>query len=251
MNRGPMAQWGMAVVVFWAAWACCATQAQADAETTVRPNKLPGMVTSSQTPPPGAADEQQPPEKPETPSDDDPEKHFIDEVPRRSDGDASPTDPRDTDTDGFSILDMLWPLLAVLCGIGLLFWALRKYLPGMRRLTGSQAVEVLARTYVAPRQSIAVVKVGRRILIVGQSSDALSPLGSVSDPEEVSELVGLCASAAPRSASASFRKIFQRMDKEYDAADEGGPSDDDDLRRARSELDELTEKVRRVTGRGK
>jgi len=244
MGSGRLKRLGMAAAMLWAVLACGATRVEADAEATVRPNKLPAL-TSAQDAPVTPTGDESPTAVLEEPADD-PEKHFIDDGPNRSGGDATRTDRGNTDTRGFRILDMLWPLLAVLCGIGLLFWALRKYLPGMRRLTGSRVVEILARTYLSPRQSIAVVKVGRRILIVGQSADALSPLASVSDPEEVSELVGLCASTAPHSASTSFRKIFQRMDSEFDPAEDEGGADGDELNRVQSELDDLTEKVRRV-----
>jgi flagellar biogenesis protein FliO len=146
--------------------------------------------------------------------------------------------------------DMLWPLVLVLGGIALLFWAARRYLPGMRRMTGSRAVTVLARTYLSPRQSINVVRLGRRILVVGQSADALSALGSISDPEEVSEIVGLCESAGESSSVSSFRKIFQRMDGEFAADNSAGGQDigQEDLSRVRGQLDGLREKLHRLTG---
>ena len=156
---------------------------------------------------------------------------------------------------------LLWPLVVVLAGIILLFWAARRFLPGMRRMAGNRAVEVLGRTYLSPRQSVTVVKLGRRILVIGQTADQLSPLASISDPEEVSELAGLCESSGRHSATTTFRKIFQRMDREYEepaggaaAADASGASEvsAEDIDRVRDELRSLTDKVRQVsTGRKK
>jgi flagellar protein FliO/FliZ len=151
-----------------------------------------------------------------------------------------------------NVLDMIWPLALVLGGIVLLFWAARKFLPGMRRLTGNKAVEILARTYLSPRQSINIVKLGRRILVIGQTADGLSSLASITDAEEVSEIVGLCASAGAGSSAASFRRIFQTMDGEFEEADApDGDAGDEDLSRVRGELDSLAAKVRRMAGEHK
>lgn len=155
--------------------------------------------------------------------------------------------------DGWRLgfFDMLWPLVLVLGGIGVLFWAVRKYLPGMRKMTGSRAVEVLARTYLSPRQSVNIVRLGRRILVVGQTTDRLSALATITDPDEVSELVGLCESASAGSATSSFRNLFKKFDQQFDETqlDADAPGDAD-LSRVRDELDSLTEKVRRASGRG-
>ena len=49
-------------------------------------------------------------------------------------------------------------------------------------------VEVLARTSVQPRQHLLLVRLGRRLLLLGSSPSGLSTLSVVSDPEEVAEL---------------------------------------------------------------
>jgi flagellar biogenesis protein FliO len=153
-------------------------------------------------------------------------------------------------------LGLLWPLALVLTGIFVMFWAAKRYLPGLRRMAGSRAVEILGRTYLTPRQSVTVVKLGRRVLVIGQTAEQLSALASITDPEEVSEIVGLCESAGGHSSTATFRKIFQRMDREYegesaDAAPPAGAATDDvsqeDLDRVRGELRSLAEKVRQVS----
>jgi len=150
-----------------------------------------------------------------------------------------------------SFLDMLWPLALVLGGIGLVFWAVRKYVPGVRKMTGSRAVEVLARTYLSPRQSVNIVRLGRRILVVGQTTDRLSSLATITDPDEVSELIGLCESASAGSTTSSFRNIFKKFDRQFNESElEGDPPVDADLSRVRDELDSLTEKVRRARDRG-
>ena len=142
------------------------------------------------------------------------------------------------------------PLAAVLALMALIVWAVKKYLPNVRRLTGSTAVKVVARTHLSPRQSIAVVRLGRRLLVVGQTADNLSPLGVVEDPEEVSQLLGEIESGKASSAVGSFNKVFQRTDEEFAAADEGagGEPAEGEIERVRTELESLTRKVREMTG---
>ncbi|NIA20603.1 MAG: hypothetical protein GWP05_01245, partial [Anaerolineaceae bacterium] len=185
----------------------CADTARAEdaAETSVAANKSPAATSPSTTDPlkteavgdsgdkPAAA----PISKPDIPSSDvlkrrssDIEKKLIGDDPSKTKSD-----------DGFGWLSLVAPLVVVLLVIVLVFWAVRKYVPGMRRLTGSSVVRVLARTYLSPRQSVTLIKVGRRILVVGQTADRLSRLGEISDGEEVSELLGLCRSEGDQSIS--------------------------------------------------
>jgi flagellar biogenesis protein FliO len=179
-------------------------------------------------------------------AEDDVQRHFIDGRAAEGTGQTSRSGTS-KGSGGPNVLSLLWPLAVILALIVLVYWAARRYLPGMKRLAGSDAVKVLARTYVSPRQSIALVKAGRRVLVVGQTAERLSALASIDDPEEVSELLGLCQGAGEGSAGASFRKAFQEMDDEFRAAeDAAAPADGEELRRVREELDRLAEKVRRV-----
>ena len=147
-------------------------------------------------------------------------------------------------------LDFALPLAAVLALIVIIVWAMKKYLPNVRRLTGSTAMKVVARTHLSPRQSIAVVRLGRRLLVVGQTADNLSPLGVVEDPEEVSELLGEIESGKANSAVGNFNKVFQKTNEEFAAADEetDGQPAESEIDRVRTELENLTRKVREVTG---
>jgi flagellar biosynthetic protein FliO len=142
-------------------------------------------------------------------------------------------------------MDFALPLAAVLALIVAVVWVVKKYLPNVRRLTGSTAMKVVARTHLSPRQSIAVVRLGRRLLVVGQTAENLTPLGVVEDPEEVSELLGEIESGKAASAVGHFNKVFQKTNDEFAAADEPAEGEID---RVRTELESLTRKVREVTG---
>lgn len=54
---------------------------------------------------------------------------------------------------------------------------------------GSRVLDVLASSTVSPRQQLLLVRVGRRVVLVGRSPAAMATLSEVTDPEEVAELV--------------------------------------------------------------
>jgi len=174
---------------------------------------------------------------------DNPETHLIggrssnDNVINRTDDNRSGR--------SFEWLSGFWPLFVVVAVIILMFWLARKYLPGVRRLGGSRTIKLLARTHLSPRQSIALVRVGRRLLVVGQSADRLSALDSISDPQEVSELLGQCESDGASGAVENFKKTFKQIDEDFSAAEEqGADCETQELSRIRGEVESLSKKVR-------
>ncbi|NLX60431.1 MAG: flagellar biosynthetic protein FliO [Phycisphaerae bacterium] len=162
--------------------------------------------------------------------------------------------------DASSWLSFVGPLVAVLGVMALVLWAARKFVPGMRRMGGSGVVRVLARTHLSPRQSIVLVKVGARILVVGQTADQISRLDSITDGDEVSHLLGQCHGRGTDSPSDAFQGVLSDADRDFavaddatqDAVDVTGDQDrsaaEPELGRVRSQLDELARKVREVAG---
>jgi|GEM_PF-898429 len=53
---------------------------------------------------------------------------------------------------------------------------------------GDRPIKVLASTHLAPRKSVYLVEVGKRILVVGAGHEELTALDVISDPEEVEVL---------------------------------------------------------------
>jgi len=167
----------------------------------------------------------------------------------------------DTDQgDDSSWLSFVGPLAAVLGVMALVLWGARKFIPGMRRMGGSGVVRVLTRTHLSPRQSIVLVKVGARILVVGQTADQLSRLDAITDGEEVSQLLGQCHGRGADSPSSAFQSVLNDADRDFAPADDAAQgnataTDDRDdsaaeseLGRVRSQLDELARKVREGAG---
>ena len=186
---------------------------------------------------------------------DDPEKHLI--------GGAAATNPTTEEPSAgaglqpLKVFGGLWPLLAVVAIIVILFLVARKYLPGMKRVGGSATIKVLARTHLSPRHSVAIVRVGRRLLVVGQSPDNLAALDAIVDPQEVSEILGQCESSGAASASAGFSKVYRQTERAFDVAEhrsaqqevveeQATQEDVAELRHIRGEVNTLAEKVRQL-----
>jgi flagellar biogenesis protein FliO len=83
--------------------------------------------------------------------------------------------------------------LAVVVGLILILARLfRRHAPIFSHSLPREALEILGRRHVDPRQTILLVRIGARILVVGSSASGLNPLGQIDDPVEVDLLAGLC-----------------------------------------------------------
>ena len=114
-------------------------------------------------------------------------------------------------------------LLVVLAIILLLRIVLKRFSRPQMALKGG-AVEVLARTSIQPRQHLLLVRLGRRLLLLGSTPSGLSTLSVVSDPEEVAELTesamgeDLARLAARKAKAPSKSRETGPADKEEPAA---------------------------------
>ncbi len=140
--------------------------------------------------------------------------------------------------------------------IGLIFGARWLYtkMGGAVVARPSLVVEVLSRTPVAPKNHVLLLRVGQRVLIVGDSSSGLNTLADVTDPEEVASLLQSVSSHSERSVSKSFSAMVGRFNGDYDADDrlalEGGDSSEVHLDRTRNSLSGLSSKLRTLGSKG-
>lgn len=140
--------------------------------------------------------------------------------------------------------------------IGLIFGARWLYakMGGAVVARPSPVVEVLSRTPVAPKNHVLLLRVGQRVLVVGDSSSGLSTLADVTDPEEVASLLQTVSAHGERSVSKSFNSLVSRFNGDYDADDrvalEGGDSSEVHLDRTRNSLSGLSSKLRTLGGKG-
>lgn len=93
---------------------------------------------------------------------------------------------------GGSVGGWLRTLAALAIVVVLIFavrWVLRRLAPGARARRLPEAVEVLARTSVSARQQLLLVRLGRRLVLVGCGPEGMSTLSEVTDADEVSALL--------------------------------------------------------------
>lgn len=118
----------------------------------------------------------------------------------------------------------------------------------------SAAVEVLARTAVAPKNHVLLLRVGQRLLVVGDSSAGLRTLSQIDDPEEVADLLTAVTSQKDQSISKNFTQLLSRFNGDYDKprlADEGGDNSEVLFDRTRDGISGLAARIRNVAQRNR
>lgn len=112
--------------------------------------------------------------------------------------------------------------------IVLLAWGYRTMARGNLPLLGKtrrpELIEVISRTPLSARQSVCLVRIGPRLVLVGQSSDTLRTLDVIADPDLAARLVGQATQRRPDSSQAEFRNCLEHEAAAYrqpdDAIDE-------------------------------
>ncbi len=112
-------------------------------------------------------------------------------------------------------------LVAVLLLIGVVAWAVRRWMPAARH--GDNGVlRIVGRANLSTKHSLALVQLGRRFVMVGVAGDHVTTLCEVSDEEEVAELAARMYVSGGQ-ASDGFDQLLSR---EAAAFDEAGAASD-------------------------
>lgn len=139
----------------------------------------------------------------------------------------------------------------VIALIVLLKWMGRMFFPSVAGRGSSRAVEVLSRSPLTPKQQVMLIRVGSKLIVVGDSGTQMNTLCEISDADEVASLIGQLRDEKSSAASA-FRPLFGRFRKGFDS-----PGDDQQaeslveeqplsIDTAESELHGLRERVRQL-----
>jgi len=161
-----------------------------------------------------------------------------------ADNDTDPVSDRANPSAG---LVKIMTSLGVVIGLILLARLGYARLGGKIATNSSPVVEVLSRTSVAPRSHVMLLRVGRRVLVVSDSSAGMRTLASVEDAQEVADLLGAVTAAKPTSISRSFSQLFHRADEAYEMQQAGLDGDVkavDSTHRTRETVSGLLSKVR-------
>jgi flagellar biogenesis protein FliO len=151
---------------------------------------------------------------------------------------------------GTGTFSVLWPLLAVLATIVVLTMAVRKYFPRMNRLRGGSAVNVLATQYLSSKQSLSLVRLGRRVVLLGVTPDRISAVAEVCEPEEVAEIVASVERKKPDSFTAALARLrMQDSDERLveEITEEDAPIPADRLARTGAGVRELAARIRALS----
>lgn len=106
-------------------------------------------------------------------------------------------------------------LLAVVTVLGTALVAagvLKKFLARSRR-GGHSGIDVLEKAFLSPKQSLALVRIGRRVMLVGVAPERISLLTTIRDPAEVDQL--LANTAGGRTGQAHFGTLLIRETADY------------------------------------
>ena len=125
---------------------------------------------------------------------------------------------------GASLWKPLLSLLAVLASIILVAFLFRRFALGHRRSGTAGPIEILARSTVSPRQSLCLVKLPTRLLLVGVSPNHIASLATIDDPDEIAKIAGLLEKGSQHSISNTFEGLFHRETSRYDSQE---PATDD------------------------
>lgn len=108
-------------------------------------------------------------------------------------------------TGGWWDLAPLAVVLALICGAA---WLVKRFLPNRKLLNGGGLVDIIARTPLTTKSSLVLVKLGRRLVLLGVTPDRVNTLATVEDADQVACLLGEAHSRRPDSVSTAFAEAF-------------------------------------------
>ena len=153
----------------------------------------------------------------------------------------------DTSTSLWKTFFSLLIVLALIVVLALLFrWFSMK---GKLNLNHS-GIEILARNTIGPKQSLCLIKVGGRLVLIGQSPNHMASLHTVEDDEEIAHIMGQIEQSGNKSITNTFGRMFHREAQDYDYREvpdgELDISSDENKQwsRAKGELGALLSKVK-------
>ncbi len=150
---------------------------------------------------------------------------------------------------------MLQTALALVVVIGLIY--LTRMV--MRKMAGQSAqahtapiVEVLSRTPIAPKTHVMLLKLNHRIIVAAQSAGQVSALDSITDPDEVAQILLEVNAAGRNSVTSGFKSMLSKIDQVYQGRrsaemDEGDDEDEQFVDRTRHEMSGLLSRIRQMT----
>jgi flagellar biogenesis protein FliO len=161
---------------------------------------------------------------------------------------------------GFDTTRVVLSLAIVLGLIFVLRWGAQRLFGKTVASRASRAVQVISRNVISPKQQLLVVQVGRRLVVVGDSGQQMNALCEITDPDEITALVGQLHEEKRELTGNPFGALFGRAGSQFTKDDEpkrpvGAADDGDDemtdgstasssVQDTRDQLNGLMDKVR-------
>ena len=124
---------------------------------------------------------------------------------------------------------------------------------GVSAASRSAVVQVISRVAVAPRNHVLLLRVGGRVLVVGDSPTGMRTLAQIDDAEEIADILAAASSSKPTSITAGFRQMLSGFTGEYTRQERAVVgSDEQEVRvdRARDKVGGLVGKIRSIASKG-
>ena len=107
-------------------------------------------------------------------------------------------------------IELVWPLLLVLGAIAGATLVIRKILPRGNRLGGGGVIDVVASHYLSSKQSLCLVRLGRRAVLLGVTPERITPVAEILEAEELAEIVAAIERKRPTSFTSTFARLCAR-----------------------------------------
>jgi flagellar biogenesis protein FliO len=151
-------------------------------------------------------------------------EHTGHPLARRSTARESPVLPDKGQSSGLPWARTLGALAGVVGLIVFLAWGYRAMAAGHLSLLGKPRrpglIEVITKAPLSARQSLCLVRIGSRLVLIGQSHETLRALDVIDDADLVARLAGEAAGRRPDSRQAEFHACLEREAGGYQMANE-------------------------------
>lgn len=107
----------------------------------------------------------------------------------------------------------LGALFIVMCVMGGLYWAVRRWVPSVR-VSDNRVIRVVARTAITPKHHTALLRMGQRLVLVGISGDKMNTLCEITNPQEVAELIAR-VDTTQSSHATGFENLLAKETADY------------------------------------
>ncbi len=156
-----------------------------------------------------------------------------------------------TGTTSPSRFQLMWPLLTVLAMIGGAVFLFRKFVPRSNRLGRGGAIGVLSNHYLSNKQSLCLVRLGHRLVLVGVTPERISAVMEISDPVEMAEIVASVESKKEGSFTSVLSRFGNRdLPKEpaRESVEEDSWIPTERLAKTGTEVRDLVDRIRALSG---